>query len=180
MVVLPVGEDTSPLYTVFSESGREYLVNLRAERCECPDYRKRGVVCKHQRRARLTQDQRRRDETQAAIAESHRRADRRPGGDNYGPPADAPAVPVAGGPARRTRARPHACRADRGQYCRRSRRRLILPRGSRPPSTDRQRCGALPTASSTLDQPEHRGRRVVGSPRGRPTMIDRHGCPPSG
>lgn len=70
MVVLPVGEDTSPLYKVFSESGREYLVNLREERCECLDYRKRGVVCKHQCRARLKHDQRRRDETQAAIAES--------------------------------------------------------------------------------------------------------------
>ena len=39
------------LYLVVSESGSEYLVDLRAHTCECPDAEHRDVLCKHGRRA---------------------------------------------------------------------------------------------------------------------------------
>ncbi|PSQ34622.1 hypothetical protein BRD08_09180 [Halobacteriales archaeon SW_10_66_29] len=38
------------VYSVTSESGTEYRVDGRADRCTCPDYRYRGVRCKHLRR----------------------------------------------------------------------------------------------------------------------------------
>ena len=38
------------LYLVVSQSGKEYLVNTHAGRCECPDHRHRGVECKHLKR----------------------------------------------------------------------------------------------------------------------------------
>jgi hypothetical protein len=39
------------LYLVVSQSGSEYLVDLRDGVCECPDHEHRGVRCKHLRRA---------------------------------------------------------------------------------------------------------------------------------
>ena len=38
------------LYLVVSQSGREYLVDSRAERCTCPDHEYRSARCKHLRR----------------------------------------------------------------------------------------------------------------------------------
>ena len=38
------------LYLVVSESGKEYTVDTRGGRCECPDHRHRGVECKHLKR----------------------------------------------------------------------------------------------------------------------------------
>lgn len=38
------------LFMVVSQSGSEYLVDLKLGACECPDAEYRGVTCKHQRR----------------------------------------------------------------------------------------------------------------------------------
>lgn len=38
------------LYLVVSESGSEYLVDIREGACECPDHEYRGRRCKHIRR----------------------------------------------------------------------------------------------------------------------------------
>lgn len=38
------------LFLVVSESGSEYLVDAREQRCECPDHELRRVRCKHLRR----------------------------------------------------------------------------------------------------------------------------------
>jgi hypothetical protein len=38
------------LYSVTTESGSEYTVDVRHESCMCPDARHRDVVCKHIRR----------------------------------------------------------------------------------------------------------------------------------
>lgn len=38
------------LYLVVSQSGSEYLVDAREDRCECPDHEYRGGRCKHLRR----------------------------------------------------------------------------------------------------------------------------------
>ena len=38
------------LFLVVSESGGEYLVDAREQRCECPDHEHRRVRCKHLRR----------------------------------------------------------------------------------------------------------------------------------
>ena len=48
MSVLPAAPD---VYTVVSESGREYTVDVRDGVCECPDSTYRGGECKHQIRA---------------------------------------------------------------------------------------------------------------------------------
>ena len=53
MSVLPEGPD---LYTVVSQSGKEYVVDLRdGAACTCPDFRYGGGVeaCKHVLRARI-------------------------------------------------------------------------------------------------------------------------------
>lgn len=42
-----------PTYEVDSESGARYRVDVDAETCTCPDYEKREVFCKHQRRVDL-------------------------------------------------------------------------------------------------------------------------------
>ena len=41
------------LYLVVSQSGKEYLVDTREGRCECPDHRHRGEMCKHLRRVAI-------------------------------------------------------------------------------------------------------------------------------
>ena len=38
------------LYLVVSQSGREYLVDVRTGTCECADHEYRGIHCKHARR----------------------------------------------------------------------------------------------------------------------------------
>ena len=45
--------DADDLYVVVSESGSEYMVDLREGTCECPDSRHRDNECKHVRRARI-------------------------------------------------------------------------------------------------------------------------------
>lgn len=40
-------------YAVEGESGNEYLVDVEAGRCSCPDHAIRGVRCKHMRRVAL-------------------------------------------------------------------------------------------------------------------------------
>lgn len=47
MTVLSLGGD---IYSVTTQSGAEYRVDTREERCTCPDYKHRNVCCKHQRR----------------------------------------------------------------------------------------------------------------------------------
>jgi len=42
--------EKGPRYAVYSESGRTYAVDAEAETCNCPDYEKRDVFCKHLRR----------------------------------------------------------------------------------------------------------------------------------
>jgi hypothetical protein len=42
-----------PEYTVESESGRTYQVNIQNGTCTCPDHERRGVECKHLRRVDL-------------------------------------------------------------------------------------------------------------------------------
>ena len=48
MSVLPAAPD---VYTVVSDSGREYTVDVRDGVCECGDSTHRSVTCKHQFRA---------------------------------------------------------------------------------------------------------------------------------
>lgn len=43
--------DVPGMVLVVSESGSEYVVDVDAGRCECPDARHRDVMCKHVRRA---------------------------------------------------------------------------------------------------------------------------------
>lgn len=43
--------DGDDLFVVVSESGSEYLVDLRLEACECEDHQYREARCKHIRRA---------------------------------------------------------------------------------------------------------------------------------
>ena len=45
--------ERGPRYQVDSESGSTYVVDVNAETCSCPDYEKREVFCKHQRRVDL-------------------------------------------------------------------------------------------------------------------------------
>ena len=47
MTVLPLGGD---VYSVTTQSGSEYSVDILEGRCTCPDYKYRGVECKHLRR----------------------------------------------------------------------------------------------------------------------------------
>lgn len=47
MTVLSLGGD---IYSVTTQSGAEYHVDVREGRCTCPDYKHRNVCCKHQRR----------------------------------------------------------------------------------------------------------------------------------
>jgi hypothetical protein len=42
--------DAEDLFIVVSESGSEYLVDIREGACECPDHEYRGRKCKHIRR----------------------------------------------------------------------------------------------------------------------------------
>ena len=42
--------DAEDLYVVVSESGNQYLVDIRAGTCGCPDHRYRDRRCKHLRR----------------------------------------------------------------------------------------------------------------------------------
>lgn len=42
--------DADDLFVVVSESGSEYLVDIRERSCECPDHEYRGRKCKHIRR----------------------------------------------------------------------------------------------------------------------------------
>lgn len=41
------------LFLVVSQSGREYLVDVRAGTCTCPDHQERGAHCKHLRRTTM-------------------------------------------------------------------------------------------------------------------------------
>lgn len=54
MTVLEDGDERSRdapgLYTVTSESGSQYLVDIGLPACECPDFRYRNRPCKHVRR----------------------------------------------------------------------------------------------------------------------------------
>lgn len=47
---LPAVAGDDDRYVVVSQSGAEYLVDLRAGTCSCPDYQYRGGRCKHIRR----------------------------------------------------------------------------------------------------------------------------------
>ena len=47
MTVLEEGRD---VYSVTTQSGREYRVDGRERRCTCPDHEHRGARCKHLRR----------------------------------------------------------------------------------------------------------------------------------
>ena len=47
---MSVLEESGGLYIVVSESGSEYQVDTRKNRCTCPDYKHRNAVCKHIRR----------------------------------------------------------------------------------------------------------------------------------
>ena len=46
------------VYLVVSQSGSEYLVDLRFKSCECPDSTHRDVLCKHIRRAEFAVSER--------------------------------------------------------------------------------------------------------------------------
>jgi flagellin-like hook-associated protein FlgL len=50
LTVLEHGPD---IYQVYSEEGVEYLVDIRAPSCTCPDFVYREPDCKHIRRARI-------------------------------------------------------------------------------------------------------------------------------
>ncbi|PSP55592.1 hypothetical protein BRC82_04750 [Halobacteriales archaeon QS_1_67_19] len=50
MAVTPLG---GGVYTVESQSGNEYSVDLPGGRCTCPDHNFRGVRCKHLRRVAM-------------------------------------------------------------------------------------------------------------------------------
>jgi hypothetical protein len=50
MAVSPVGDGR---YTVTSEGGGNYTVDLRRKRCTCPDHTMRGERCKHLRRVAI-------------------------------------------------------------------------------------------------------------------------------
>lgn len=53
LTVLPeIGraKESDELFLVVSESGSEYLVDMRDDVCECPDYQYREAHCKHLRR----------------------------------------------------------------------------------------------------------------------------------
>jgi hypothetical protein len=50
MAVRPLGDGR---YTVESERGATYVVDLDARRCSCPDHEIRGVRCKHMRRVAI-------------------------------------------------------------------------------------------------------------------------------
>ncbi|QLD88287.1 hypothetical protein HWV07_04260 [Natronomonas salina] len=41
------------LYTVTTQSGREYLVDATLPACECPDHEHRDRICKHIRRVQF-------------------------------------------------------------------------------------------------------------------------------
>jgi len=47
MTVLALGGD---VYSVTTQSGSEYWVDLQEERCTCPDHKHRNIQCKHLRR----------------------------------------------------------------------------------------------------------------------------------
>ena len=49
----PRVRDADDMYLVVSESGSEYLVDVRERTCECDDATYRGVTCKHQHRVRF-------------------------------------------------------------------------------------------------------------------------------
>lgn len=49
----PAVAHDSELFEVVSDSGKSYVVDLRAEACDCPDCLHRGVTCKHLWRVRL-------------------------------------------------------------------------------------------------------------------------------
>lgn len=45
---IDAGEYRTPdVFAVRSQSGSEYVVNVRAGECSCPDYQNRGIACKH-------------------------------------------------------------------------------------------------------------------------------------
>lgn len=50
---LTVIEHGPDIYQVYSEEGIEYLVDIRAPSCTCPDFMYRKADCKHIRRARI-------------------------------------------------------------------------------------------------------------------------------
>lgn len=59
--VLPdVGQaaDAPDLYTVVSQSGRTYTVDIMGPSCSCPDAEKRDVTCKHARRVMFAEGMR--------------------------------------------------------------------------------------------------------------------------
>jgi len=55
MTVLPEGGD---IYTVVGENGGTYRVDLREQRCTCPDHKHRGEWCKHGRRVEFATGER--------------------------------------------------------------------------------------------------------------------------
>ena len=54
--IMTVIEEADALFSVTTQSGSEYTVDLREPACSCPDYTHRGSVkeCKHIRRVRLS------------------------------------------------------------------------------------------------------------------------------
>lgn len=50
---LLVFEDAPDIYRVYSEAGKEYMVDTRRPACTCPDFQYHEATCKHIRRARI-------------------------------------------------------------------------------------------------------------------------------
>ena len=67
LTVIEYGPD---IYRVYSETGREYLVDVRTPSCTCPDFMYREADCKHIRRARIEAGQRDLDSLEEEIREA--------------------------------------------------------------------------------------------------------------
>ena len=55
MTTVPLGGD---IYSVITESGREWTVDRREDRCTCPDHELREATCKHIRRVKYATGER--------------------------------------------------------------------------------------------------------------------------
>lgn len=53
-----VVRNAADMYLVVSQSGREYIVDAREQRCSCADHERRRVQCKHIRRVQICRGER--------------------------------------------------------------------------------------------------------------------------
>jgi predicted nucleic acid-binding Zn finger protein len=67
LIVLDHGPD---VYRVYSETGKEYLVDTRLPSCTCPDFQYRDTDCKHIRRARIETGERSLDAVETEIQDA--------------------------------------------------------------------------------------------------------------